>query len=234
MTSTAVGYVRVSTEEQATEGVSLAAQAEKIRAYCLLNGLTLTGVFVDEGVSAGKPVTARPQGAKLLTALRGKHRATHVVAVKLDRLFRNASDCLNTVDEWDRAGVTLHLLDLGGQSISTKTAMGRMMLVMAAGFAEMERNLVKERTSVALAHKKARLEAYAPTPFGFVREGNSLVQCQEEAAAVNLMEAWRSEGMSYERIAARLNEEGVPSKRGGRWYGCTVRYILLNTLHKAG
>lgn len=234
MTLTVVGYIRVGTEEQATEGVSLAAQAEKIKAYCLLNGLTLTGLYIDEGVSAGKPVTARPQGAKLLGALRGKNKAAHVIAVKLDRLFRNASDCLNTVDEWDRAGVTLHLLDMGGQSISTKTAIGRMMLVMAAGFAEMERNLVKERTSMALAHKKARREAYAPTPFGYVREGNALVQCQEEAAAVELMATWRNQGMSYERIADRLNEAGVPGKRGGRWYGCTVRYILLNSLHKAG
>jgi len=156
-----------------------------------------------------------------------------VVAVKLDRLFRNASDCLNTVDEWDRIGVTLHLLDLGGQSMSTKTAMGRMMLVMAAGFAEMERNLIKERTSMALAHKKARREAYAPTPFGFTREGDHLVQSQPEADAVALMQVWREQGMSYDRIADRLNTDHIPTKRGGKWHGCTVRYILLNNLHQA-
>lgn len=231
--NTAVGYIRVSTEEQATEGVSLAAQEERIRAYCVLNGLTLIQVFVDDGVSAGKPLAARPQGAELLTALQGKHKATHVVAVKLDRLFRNASDCLTTVDTWDATGVALHLLDLGGQSVNTKTAMGRMMLVMAAGFAEMERNLIRERTSMALSHKKARREAYAPTPYGFVRNGRALVPCQTEAGAVQLMMKWRSQGMSYDKIAARLNHEGVPSKRGGAWYGCTVRYILLNTLHQA-
>jgi len=233
MMQAAVGYVRVSTEEQATEGVSLAAQEERTRAYCLLHGLTLTTLLVDDGVSAGKPLAARPEGARLLAALKGKHKATHVVAVKLDRLFRNASDCLNTVDEWDRLGVTLHLLELGGQSMSTKTAMGRMMLVMAAGFAEMERNLVKERTSMALAHKKARREAYAPTPFGFTREGDRLVQSQSEADAVALMQQWRERGMSYDRIADRLNADHIPTKRGGKWYGCTVRYILLNSLHKA-
>lgn len=229
----AVGYIRVSTEEQATEGVSLQAQEERIRAYCQLNGLTLLSILVDEGVSAGKPLASRPQGAKLLATLQGKQKATQVVAVKLDRLFRNASDCLTTVDTWDAAGVALHLLDLGGQSVNTKTAMGRMMLVMAAGFAEMERNLIRERTSMALLHKKARREAYAPTPFGFVREGKALIPCQSEAGAVQLMVKWRSQGMSYDKIAAQLNQEGVPAKRGGAWYGCTVRYILLNSLHHA-
>lgn len=229
----AVGYVRVSTEEQATEGVSLAAQEERIRAYCILAGLTLTAVYIDEGVSTGKPIATRPEGEKLLAALQGKHRAAHVVAVKLDRLFRNASDCLNTVDEWDRQGATLHLLDLGGQSVNTKTAMGRMMLVMAAGFAEMERNLIKERTSMALAHKKAKREVYSPTPFGYDRAGDRLIASRTEAAALARMQSWRTDGMSYERIAERLNGEGVPTKRGGKWYGCTVRYILQNPLNQA-
>jgi DNA invertase Pin-like site-specific DNA recombinase len=188
---------------------------------------------MDEGVSAGKALAARPQGALLLAALQGKHKAAHVVAVKLDRLFRNASDCLTTVDDWDHCGVALHLLDLGGQSVNTKTAMGRMMLVMAAGFAEMERNLIRERTSMALSHKKARREAYAPTPFGFDRQGKALIPCQSEAEAVRHMVTLRSEGLSYDRIAARLNEAQVPTKRGGLWHGCTVRYILLNTLHEA-
>lgn len=156
-----------------------------------------------------------------------------MVAVKLDRLFRNASDCLNTVDEWDRQGVTLHLLDLGGQSVNTKTAMCRMMLVMAAGFAEMERNLNKERISMALAHKKAKREVYSPTPFGYERAGDRLVESDTEGDALTRMQTWRSEGMSYERIAERLNTEGVPTKRGGKWYGRTVRYILLNPLHTA-
>lgn len=168
-----------------------------------------------------------------MAALQGKHKAAHVVVVKLDRLFRNASDCLTTVDQWEATGVALHLLDLGGQSMNTKTAMGRMMLVMAAGFAEMERNLIKERTGMALAHKKARREVYSPTPFGYVREGDMLVESVSEGNALTRMESWRAEGMSYERIAERLNAEGVPTKRGGKWHGCTVRYILLNPLHKA-
>src|SRR6266576_5058844 len=72
--------------------------------------------------------------------------------MKLDRLFRDAEDALRQTKAWDRTGISLHLVDIGGQSMNTGSAMGRMFLTLMAGFAELERNLIAERTTAVLAH----------------------------------------------------------------------------------
>ncbi len=104
-----------------------------------------------------------------------KGEVRHVISLKLDRLFRSAVDALSTTAEWDKSGIALHLVDMGGQSLNTGSAMGRMMLTMMAGFAQFERDLTAERTTAALAHKKANNTAYSPTPFGKAREGDALL-----------------------------------------------------------
>lgn len=114
--NTAVGYVRVSTQKQAAEGISLDAQEARIRAYCTMRRLDLVDVVVDAGVSAGKyTLDERNGGSRVLTAV-SQGQACHVVALKLDRLFRNTIDCLTTVQAWDKAGVSLHLIDMGGRA----------------------------------------------------------------------------------------------------------------------
>src|SRR5919108_4371992 len=120
-----IGYCRVSTEEQAKEGVSLDAQEARIRAYCASAGLTLTEIVRDEGISASKSLSSRPGGAALLLAV-ARRQVRHVVVVTLERAFRNTIDCLTTVQAWDKANIALHLVDHGGQSITTTSAVGRM------------------------------------------------------------------------------------------------------------
>lgn len=225
----AVAYVRVSSEEQANEGVSLDAQEARLRAYCAAGGLELVGVYRDEGISAGTPLEKREQGALLLQAL-AKDEASHVVAVKLDRLFRNALDCLSNVEKWDKAGVGVHLLDL---SVNTSTAAGRAFLQMAAAFAEMERGLVRERTESAMAHKKASLQVYSHTPFGYDRQGDDLVPNATEQTVIDRIKRMDAAGVAMMRIAEALNADGVATKRGGKWYASTVKAILTNTLHGA-
>lgn len=228
----AVCYIRVSTQEQVREGVSLAAQEERICAYCTMAGLEIVAVIRDEGISGSKPLVVRPGGAELLGMLNNKkNKIQHVVALKLDRLFRDAEDALHQTKAWDKAGVDFHLVDMGGQSFNTASPMGRMMLTMMAGFAEMERGLIAERTEAALAHKKAHREAYAPTPMGFDREGNSLVVNEEEQRAVKFIREQREAGKSLRDIAGQLNDQGIPTKKGGKWHASTIKYILNNNLY---
>src|SRR5262245_57091471 len=92
--SRAVAYVRVSTEEQAREGVSLDAQEARLRAYCAAAGLELVTLVREEGVSGSIPLAERPGGAELLRHL-AEQNVAHVLALKLDRLFRDAADCLS-------------------------------------------------------------------------------------------------------------------------------------------
>lgn len=227
----AVCYIRVSTEEQAREGVSLEAQEERLRAYCKMGGLEIVEMIREEGVSATKPLRERP-GGEILTRLINTGKANSVVALKLDRLFRNAEDALQQTREWDKKGVTLHLVDMGGQALNTQSAMGRFFLNVMAGFAELERNLIAERTATALNHKKKNLEAYSPTPLGFERIEDTLRKDKGEWEIVDYIFQLREEGLSYWKIAEDLNNRGIPGKRGGKWYAGTVRYIIQNDLYE--
>jgi DNA invertase Pin-like site-specific DNA recombinase len=226
----AIAYCRVSTEEQAKEGVSLDAQEARIRAYCTMAGLTLVAVIRDEGVSGADLLAARPGGAVLLRTI-GRREAQHVVAVRLDRVFRDAVDCLGTVKAWKKASVSVHFVDLGGAALDTSSAMGKFFLNIMAAVAEMERNLIAERVSAAIQHKKAQRQAYGPTPYGFDRLGDGLIPNAAEQAVIRQMHRWRRAGRTLAWIADELTRRDIPAKRRGRWNAYGVRYILRNPLH---
>lgn len=226
----AVGYIRVSTNEQANEGVSLDAQRHKIEAYAAFRGLELVEIVVDAGVSASKPLADRAGGAKVLSLVESG-AAEAVIAAKLDRLFRNAADCLVVTRTWDKADVSLHLLDMG---MDTSSPLGRAFLTMAAAFGELELNLIRERTKTGLAQVKAEGGRIGRDAFGWTRgegldeSGRRVCEAVEgELAAVERILALRDAGSTLQEIADKLNGEAVPTKRGGRWYPGTVRAILL-------
>jgi DNA invertase Pin-like site-specific DNA recombinase len=227
----AVGYVRVSTEEQVRYGVSLDSQRERLEAYCRMAGLRLRVVIKEEGVSGSIPLDRRQAGAVLSKQLASGVR--HVVALKLDRLFRDAEDALRETKAWDRAGIALHLVDMGGASMSTTSAIGRMMLTMMAGYAEFERNIIAERTASALQHKKAHRQVYSHIPYGFVRSGNSLEPLEAEQGIISRIKLCRAEGWTLTRIATVLNSDGIPTKHGRKWFPQTVKDVLDNPLHQA-
>jgi DNA invertase Pin-like site-specific DNA recombinase len=230
----ASGYVRVSTQEQAAQGVSLDAQRERIKAYCLMSGLELVEIIADEGVS-GTVALAEREGGRQLTQTIEKRNATvtHVVALKLDRLFRDACDALEQTRTWDKAGITLHLIDMGGQTLSSSGAVGRMMLTMMAAFAELERNLIAERTKSALQHMKRNRTVYNHVPLGFVRYGDRLVENPDEMRVVSQIIELRNQGSSLAKIADILNGSSTPTKHGKRWYASTVSNVLSNSLYQS-
>lgn len=222
-----IAYLRVSTEEQATEGISLAAQERAIRAYCDLRNLNLLSVVVDAGISAGKPLSTRPAGNQVMDAVRRK-QVNGVVAFKLDRLFRNAQDCLGVTAAWDKQGVALHLLDLGGQSVDTSSAMGRFFLTIMAGAAEMERSLIRERTKLAMGHKSSQGQCVGTAPFGkglALDSVHLVAEPEEQLVIARILALRQNDGLSLRAIAERLNQEGVRS-RGSKWHKTTVQRIL--------
>lgn len=229
----AVGYVRVSTDEQAREGVSVDAQNEKIRAYCSLRDLELVEVIEDLGVSGGKPLSARLGGAKVLDMVKDKEVNT-VVAVKLDRAFRDAADCLMVTKEWDKAEVAFHVIDLGGTSVDTKSAAGRFMLTVLAGAAEMERNLIRERTAAAMSYMKKKGQRVGTVPYGFelATDGVMLEPVETEMEVVQRIYEMSRAGKSKGAIARTLNSEGVATKKDRRWHHTTVISILGNSIYE--
>lgn len=210
-TNRAVAYIRVSTCEQAREGVSLDAQEARIRAYCTMAGLELMTVIREEGVTASKALSTR-EGGRELEHLLSSGQVQHVAGVKLDRLFRDAADALQVTRAWDRAGVALHLVDMGGQTINTATAMGRMFLTLMAGFAELERNLISERTRAALQHLQSLGVRLGQKPL----EGQVVTRAHELHAG----------GCTLREIAEVLTAEGFETKRGGRWQPGNIALLL--------
>jgi DNA invertase Pin-like site-specific DNA recombinase len=213
----AICYVRVSTDEQATTGHSLEAQEAACRAYCALRGFTVSAVVVDAGVSGGTPLASRPGGAQALTELTRRNGPRHVVCVKLDRAFRSAADCLQVTGEWDRRGVSLHLTDLGGQAVDTSSAMGRFMLTVLAGAAELEKNLIGERTSSAMQSMKAQgLYTGGRVRYGYAvaADGVTLTECPTEQATIAEARALSARGLSQRAIAAELAERGMLTRNG--------------------
>ncbi len=180
----------------------------------------------------------------MLEVVRKRH-AVAVVMLKLDRMFRNAADCLTTVEKWERSGVALHVVDLGGNAIDTASAAGRFMLVVLAGAAEMERNLIRERTKAAMDQKRRRQEQISPSaPYGYrfvldrvedrIVQGRRvdhpiyrLASEQHEQQVIVEILTMRERDVSYQKIADALTQRGIPTKRGnGTWNQATIRGIL--------
>lgn len=213
----AAGYCRVSSQEQ-IDGTSLKSQCEQIRAYATMKGLNLADVFIDAGVSGGKPLALRPEGSKLVELV-GSGEVQAIVITKLDRGFRSASDCLNNVEAWERQKVALHILNLGGTTIDTGTPTGKFFITVMAGAAELERNMIRERCNEGRKIRKAQGCRLGEIPFGYglAADGKTLVKCGEEQEAITLALDLRAQGYSASGIATELNRRGIQTKKGSTW-----------------
>ena len=220
-TNKAVAYIRVSTGKQ---DLSMEAQEERIKLYCQMMGLELVDIIRERAVSAKIKLAKRPEGAKVERLL--DSGITNIVALKLDRLFRNAVDALTLVEAWDANGISLHLVDMGGQSLNTGSSMGKMIVTMLAGFAEFERNVISERTATALSFKKRSGLVYNHVPFGYRADDGALLPDATEQSVIARMQDLREQGTSYNEIANALNGDAVATKQGGIWRSQTVKNII--------
>jgi len=220
----AIGYARVSTDEQAREGVSLAAQESKLRAYAALYDVELVDVVVDAGVSA--KTLDRP-GLSAALARIDAGEAEGLIIAKLDRLTRSVADWNALIDAY--FGKRAALLSVGDQ-IDTRTAAGRLVLNVLVSVAQWEREAIGERTADALAHKQANGEKVGAPAFGYRIEGTGLAEVADELKAVEVMREMRAAGASLRAIADELNTRGIATKRGGVWAAATVRGILARAV----
>lgn len=221
---TAVAYIRVSSDQQAEKGISIEAQKAAVLASAASKGLELVDVLVDAGVSAGVALAKREAGKRLVSMVKSK-KVDVVIAVRLDRLFRNAGECLTTIDLWSKKNVSMVLLDCGGMEIDSSNPISKMMLTFMAGIAEHEKSLVSARTKAALDHKKAQgLRTTTIAPIGYRFLDGMVVEDPEEQETIAKVRQLRAAGFSHNRIAKALNERNVPA-RGKKWYATTIRKI---------
>jgi DNA invertase Pin-like site-specific DNA recombinase len=223
---TAIGYVRVSSEEQADSGLGLEAQRQRIRTYCELKGLSLATIFEDAGVSGGKALSTRPAGSLLMAEAR-KNKPILIVA-KFDRLFRSVADAAQTIVDFEKRGIELAAI---AEGFDMTNPFGRAMAQIASVFAELERAMIRERTKAAMNVKRRRNERMSHNvPFGWdEKAGGILVRNEKEQRAIVWMRQWHRHGKSLREIAALLNDRGVEPKRAKRWLHSSVLRILART-----
>ena len=202
----AVAYLRVSTAEQALSGLGLDAQRSAIEAECARQGWDLVATIADEGVSGSKAPSKRAGLSAALASI-ASGEAEILVALRLDRLGRDAVDVLNLTKTTEVA-----LVDFPAD---LTTPAGRMVLTVLAGAAELERGLISERTRAAMAEAKRR----------GVHCGRPRVMPDEIRARI--LEA-HAAGWSLNAIARDLNADEIPTAGGGaRWYASTVRSVVV-------
>lgn len=202
----AIGYCRVSTDEQGDSGLGLSAQERTIRDEADRRGWTMETIYTD--VASGKSLRGRESFATAMRTLTDG-RADVLVVAKLDRLSRSVSDFAAILAQSYTEGWALDICDL---SVDTTTPSGKMVAQIMMVLAEWEREMIGDRTRAALRAaraKGARLGRRANVP----------------PETVRLIRVLRSSGKSYARIAEALTHEGVPTAQGGRWHAATVKKI---------
>ena len=220
---TAIGYVRVSTEDQATEGVSLDAQKAKLAAWCLANDYELSKVLVDAGLSGGRADNRPGLQSAIEEACKSK---SALVVYSLSRLARSTKDTIAIGEKLDKAGADLVSLS---EKIDTTSAAGKMIFRMLAVMAEFEKDQISERTKMAMAHKKSKSERVGTIPYGFdlSSDGVTLTENAVEQATIKVIQELRSRGVSLRDIASELTSNNHPTKKGtGKWSHMTVKSIL--------
>lgn len=216
------GYVRVSTEDQAKEGLSIPAQKAKIEAYASLNDLELVEIITDEGFS-GKNLE-RPGVQRLLELVRDQN-LEGIIVYKLDRLSRSTKDLLRLIEEVFHKGNT-RFFSISEQ-IDTDTAIGKFFLTLMGALAQMERELIAERTKATLDYKKQKGEHLGAVPYGYTLIEGKLAPKEDEQKILKKMKRWKKEGKSLREIARRLNQEGVSTHRNGvQWSHKAVSCVI--------
>ena len=220
-----VGYIRVSTDKQADEGVSLDAQRAKLTAYAVAMDLELVGIVEDAGLSAKS--LDRP-GLRSALGMLESRKADALLVVKLDRLTRSVCDLGYLVKKYFATKYSLLSLS---DSIDTRTAAGRLVLNVLTSVAEWEREATAERTKEAMAHKKARGEFTGgnSAPYGYAVENGKLVQIESEQEVIRVAKDLQNAGLSRRETAKILDQKGIRS-RSGKVFDATQ----IGRMQKAG
>ena len=222
-------YVRVSTEDQAKDGFSIHAQKQKLTKYAEANDWDIFDYYVDDGIS-GKNLDGRPQVIRLLKDVE-EGKINNVLIYKLDRLTRSVRDLIYLIELFEKHSCTFNSQT---EKIDTSNAVGRMFVKIIGIFAEFERENLAERVSFGY-EQKTREGNYTNTNgvygYDYVVKDKKLVVNEYEKELVNKIFDLYIDGISYFKIAQKLNNENIKTKRGGRWAASTIQSIINNPLY---
>jgi len=191
-------YVRVSTEEQAKEGISIDAQISRCRAFCKARGWKVFKIYTDAGFSAGS--TNRPALKNLFDDINNK-KINILLVYKIDRFSRKLKDLISILEDLKEKDINFTSVT---EQIDTTNAMGKAFFQIIGVFAELERDMVKERVELAFNQKIDLGELLNRAPMGYMyRNGKLIVNNEEAAKVVEIFEMWAS-GINYKEISKKF------------------------------
>lgn len=223
----AVGYVRVSTDMQAADGLSLDAQTAAIEQYCAAHGYTLLKICKDV-ISGGKD--QRPGLGQALDLLTGS--ADILIVLKFDRLSRSIKHFCELYERYFKDG-RKELVAIR-ESIKLDSSLGRALVSILLVFAQMEREATGERTREAIRHLRSRGYHFGKVPYG-MRATQApdnprfriLIEDPEEQAVLQRLKQWNVEGVTISEMASRLNADGVKPPQGEKWTKSLIYNLRL-------
>lgn len=174
------GYIRVSTSVQSKQGKSLQAQEEMIRRHCTEKGIGEPKIVCDPGYT-GKTMEGRKEFMKMREEAK---RGDTIIAYSLSRIGRSVKEISNFVDEMEKKGVRIVIID---KEIDLSTAQGRMFFNMLATVDQFEREVDGERISAVMQSMKREGKLITKAPYGFKIEGGKLVENEEEMKMIDLI-----------------------------------------------
>ena len=208
-----IGYIRVSTLNQAEEGVSLEAQRRKIEAYCDLHDMRLTEVTEDAGIS-GKSVSGRPGIQMVIDRVKAR-KVDNVVVYKLDRLARNLKEACEISELMQKKGVALHSIT---EKIDTGSATGKLFYHILSSMNQWEREVISERTVTALSLKKSKGERISRfAPYGYKFNGDNIVIVDIEQEVIQIVKEMTAKGHTIHFIINYLAQEGYNNRKGNNF-----------------
>ena len=215
-------YVRVSTEDQAQHGFSLAGQEDALKNYASVLGYEIYEIYKDEGKSA-KDIKRRPAMQKLLSDAEN-NKFSAIFIYKLDRFSRSLKDLILTIDklkEWNIDFISLQ------DKIKTASASGKLMFHIISAFAEFERNIIGERTTFGMQRKSKEGGFVNKPPFGYKMLDKKLVPDPEKSELVpEIFKEFYHTDISLNKLANKhnLTVNGLKKILSNRTYLGEVRF----------
>ncbi len=216
-----VGYIRVSTQGQVNDGVSLDAQQSKIRSWAEPNDCESVIIFTDAGIS-GSQVDNR-DGLK--TALDSVKKGDAFVVYSLSRLTRSTKTTLEIADMLNQKGADLVSIS---EQLDTSSAAGKMLFRMLAVLNEFERDQIVERTKAALKYKQQNGERTGGIKYGYSVDvdGKTLIENPEEQQVIHAARDMYCQSVSLRGIAKELTRRGFRSRTGNEFCATQVKRML--------
>ena len=217
-----IGYIRNS---RLIQGSSLETQQTLITDFCKTHEIKLDEIIVDEGISGSGDKTDKRDGYNSVMSMIDNGEVNTLVCISISRWGRNLGEIYKSVQLMETKGVKFLSIK---ENIDTSSPYGRFTINLLSSLYEMELELIRDRTKDTLKVKKENGKVYSPTPFGFDRVGNDLIENKKEKRLLRKMLRLKENGKSYGDVSKYLTKNRHKTKSGGKWTRENV-YSVLKT-----